>query len=119
MEVHFADHLGLVAGRGERASQGVGRIPLGALETDDAIGGWGGAGHQATAGGDAAGALGVGLGAMEAGAGDIVEVGGLQDGGRARVEAEAVAALLVGDKQDDIGAGVGHGSASLGWRCAA
>ncbi len=40
---------------------------------------------------------------------------GLQDGGRARVEAEAVAALLVGDKQDDIGAGVGHGSASLGW----
>ena len=48
---------------------------------------------------------------MQAGAGEVVEVGGLQGVG-VRVKAEAVAALLIGDDKENVGLVFKHGHSS-------
>ena len=105
--VALADHLGLVAGRGEFSGQQVRRRPVAVdAHADRAVGGRRGTAHHGAARRHAARTLGVGAGEASAGSGQPIEVRRLQH--RVPVDAERVAALLVGEDQDDVGPAARH-----------
>ncbi len=109
VQVQLADHLGLVAGPRQLPGQGGRRVPLDpAAEADGAVGRRRRARHEAAARRDAARALGVGVQEVGAGAGQGVEVRRLQRRRGDGVGGHAVAALLVGHHEEDVGALV-HG----------
>ena len=117
MEVELADHASFVAGSAEFACQGGGRVPGGAHEADHAVFVGRAAGHEDAAGGDAGRGFGVAAAEEGAGGAEPVHGGGLQDG--VAVDAEAVAALLVGDDEQHVGAALvlAHAGHPVGRQC--
>lgn len=107
-EVELADHLGLIAGTGELGGEGAANLPGDvALHAEHAVDLGGLAGEDGAAGGDAGGALGVRAAEVGAGGTEVVQVRGGEDG--VALDAETVAAPLVGEDQEQVGAPVGHG----------
>ena len=94
-EVQLADHLALIAGGGQLAGEGCVRLPVHATgHADHAVRRGRLAGHDRAPGGDAARRLGIAVSKEGAGVRQVVEIGRIEDG--MTVEAQAVAALLVG-----------------------
>ncbi len=103
----LADHLGLVAGGGQLAGQQVRRRPVVVrTHAHRAVGRRRRAAHHGATRRYAARALGVGAGEARSGGGQPVQVGGLQD--RVALDAQRVAAMLVGQDQDDVGSVARH-----------
>ena len=106
--VALADHLGLVAGGGQLACQQVRRRPIGVgAHADRTVGRRRRAAHHGTPRRHAARALGIGVREARSLGGQPVEIRGLQH--RVARDAQGVAALLVGENQDDVGPVARHG----------
>ena len=115
--VALADHLGLVAGGGQLACQQVRRRPIGVrAHADRAVGRRRRAAHHGAARRHAARALGIRPGEARPRGGQPVQVRRLQH--RVALDTQGIAALLVGQDQDDVGSFVRHGH-SLAHRPAA
>ena len=110
--VALADHFGLVAGGGQLAGQQVRRRPVGVpAHADRAVGRRRRAAHHGAPRRHAARALGVGAREARPRGGQPVQVRRLQH--RVALDAQGVAALLVGQDQNDVGSITRHGE----WNC--
>ena len=110
-DVELADGVGLVAGVAEGLGDGR-ELRHGFLHLEDAVavGAGGCAGHEGAAGRYANGALGVGVGVADTGAGEAVQRWSA-DGGMTGTGHEVGGPVVGGDEQDRgrVGAGVGLG----------
>ena len=110
VEVSLAHQVGLVPGVGEFAGQGVGKIvgdvTLTPAHAQDAGAPLAHAGHDGGARREAGRDRGVRVLEAGAGSGEGVQVRGLDH--RVSIRAEAIAAHLVGEDEDDVGSGHGR-----------